>query len=125
MKTSISLSMKIVQQNKRKMNKPLFDEFESVSSKAWKQKIQVDLKGAYYNDVLIWKTNQGIDVKPFYHADEFNTLPDISDSNATNWKICQSIDVINAKKANLKAIDTINRGAESILFHIKSKTRND
>ena len=49
------------------MSKSLFQEFKSVSSKEWKQKIQVDLKGADYNDSLIWKTDDGIDVKPFYH----------------------------------------------------------
>ncbi|RZN82272.1 MAG: methylmalonyl-CoA mutase, partial [Winogradskyella sp.] len=57
------------------MSKSLFQEFKSVSSKEWKQKIQVDLKGADYNDSLIWKTDDGIDVKPFYHADEFETHP--------------------------------------------------
>ncbi|WP_400078105.1 methylmalonyl-CoA mutase subunit beta [Winogradskyella sp. R77965] len=103
------------------MSKPLFDEFESVSSKAWKQKIQVDLKGADYNDALIWKTDQGIDVKPFYHSDEFKLLPDVSNSNATDWEIGQSIQVIDAKGANLKAVDAINRGAESILFQIKTE----
>jgi methylmalonyl-CoA mutase len=53
------------------MNKPLFNNFEEVSSRQWKQKIQVDLKGVDYNATLIWHTNEGIDVKPFYHADEF------------------------------------------------------
>ena len=57
------------------MSKSLFKDFEAVSSKAWKQKIQVDLKGADYNDTLIWHTNEGIDVKPFYHSDEFENLP--------------------------------------------------
>ena len=101
------------------MSESLFKDFEAVSSKAWKQKIQVDLKGADYNDTLIWKTNEDIHVKPFYHADEFKTLPDISDSKAKNWKICQAIDVTNAKTANIKALDAINRGAESIIFNIK------
>lgn len=104
------------------MSKPLFSEFKSVSSKAWKQKIQVDLKGADYNDALIWKTNEGIDVKPFYHADEFEVLPNTSNSKATNWKICQSIEVSDVNEANSKAIDVINRGAESILFIINSET---
>ncbi|EDP70291.1 putative methylmalonyl-CoA mutase small subunit [Flavobacteriales bacterium ALC-1] len=103
------------------MNKPLFNEFENISSKAWKQKIQVDLKGADYNDTLIWKTNEGINVKPFYHSDEFEALPNISNSKATSWKICQSIEVNDAKDTNIKVIDAINRGAESILFHIKSE----
>ena len=100
------------------MSKSLFKDFDSVSSKAWKQKIQVDLKGADYNDTLIWKTNEDINVKPFYHADEFETLPEISKSKATKWKIAQSITVTDANVANLKAIDAIHRGAESILFNI-------
>jgi methylmalonyl-CoA mutase len=103
------------------MSKSLFNEFEDTSSKAWKQKIQFDLKGADYNDTLIWKNNEGLDVKPFYHSDEFDSLPDVSPCEATTWKICQSIEVINAKDANTTAIDAINRGAESILFEIISE----
>ncbi len=103
------------------MSKSLFKEFEGVSSKAWKQKIQVDLKGADYNDTLIWATNEGIDVKPFYHSDEFESLPNTSDSKSTQWKIGQFIEVNNAKEANAKALDAIERGAESIYFRIQSK----
>lgn len=103
------------------MSKSLFNEFESVSAKAWKQKIQVDLKGADYNDSLIWKNNEGIDVRPFYHADEFESLPETSTSKATRWKIAQSIEVIDTKEANEKALDAIERGAESIVFHIDSE----
>jgi methylmalonyl-CoA mutase len=44
------------------MTKSLFDDFNPVSVKAWKQKIQLDLKGADYNDSLIWKSAEGIDV---------------------------------------------------------------
>jgi methylmalonyl-CoA mutase len=100
------------------MSKTLFNDFESVSSKAWKQKIQVDLKGADYNDALIWNTNDGIDVKPFYHQDEFNSLPEVSSTKASQWKICQSIYVLNEKHSNKTAIDAINRGAEQIEFAI-------
>ena len=53
------------------MSDYLFDEFEEVSAKEWKQKIQVDLNGADYNETLIWKNLEGIDVKPFYHQDDF------------------------------------------------------
>ncbi len=100
----------------------LFEEFSPVSPAAWKQKIQVDLKGADYNDTLIWKNNEGIDVKPFYHSDEFEVLPETSNNKATEWKICQSISVSDVNIANKKAIDSINRGAESILFYVESKT---
>ena len=59
------------------MSNKLFEDFDSVSAKQWKQKIQFDLKGANYNDTLIWKTNEGINVKPFYHADDFESLNNI------------------------------------------------
>ena len=48
----------------------LFDLFSPVSARQWKQKIQADLKGADYA-TLITKTPEGIDIRPFYHPDEF------------------------------------------------------
>ncbi|WP_242205862.1 methylmalonyl-CoA mutase subunit beta [Aestuariivivens insulae] len=104
------------------MNKPLFNDFQEVSAKQWKQKIQFDLKGADYNDTLIWNTEEAIAVKPFYHADDFKALPEVTNTRATQWKICQSIFVSNTELSNLKAIDAITRGAESIKFIVPSDT---
>lgn len=102
------------------MTKPLFDEFPEVSSKQWKQKIQADLKGADYNDTLVWKTQEGIDVKPFYHKDIAESPIYNSASNSSNWHICQTIYVQHVKKSHGKAIEAINRGAESLKFIIPS-----
>jgi methylmalonyl-CoA mutase len=102
------------------MTEPLFNEFPEMSSKQWKQHIQFDLKGEDYNETLIWKTNEGIDVKPFYHADEFEDFPEISNTKATQWDICQTIFVADVQKSNRKAIDALKRGAESIKFIIPS-----
>lgn len=106
------------------MSKQLFKDFPEVTSKQWKQKIQVDLKGADYNDTLIWHTNEGIDVKPFYHSDEFDTPPVASDAHASNFKISQNISVYDESEANTIAVDAINRGAEAIIFDIQSETIN-
>ena len=103
------------------MSKSLFKNFEPVSLKEWKQKIQADLKGADYNETLIWKTNEGIDVKPIYHADNFDALPNTSNTKATSFKICQTIYVSDAKNANLKAINALSKGAESIKFIVPTK----
>ncbi|HEX9828360.1 MAG TPA: methylmalonyl-CoA mutase subunit beta [Flavobacteriaceae bacterium] len=103
------------------MNEPLFNEFPEVSSKQWKQLIQFDLKGEDYNKTLIWKTNEGIDVKPFYHADEFESLPEISNTKATQWNICQSIFVADVQKSNRKAKTILELGADSIKFILPSK----
>ena len=103
------------------MTKTLFSEFNSVSSKQWKQKIQFDLKGADYNDTLVWNSNEDIAVKPYYHADDFTEFPEPSNTKATQWKICQSIFVANVEKSNIKDIDVIERGAESIKFIIPNE----
>ena len=52
------------------MKTQLFQDFDAVSSKQWKQQIQYELKGADYNDTLVWESLEGIKVRPFYHNDE-------------------------------------------------------
>ena len=96
------------------MNDFLFDEFNPVTAKQWKQKIQVDLKGADYNETLLWKTNEGITIKPFYHQDEVEQLLILPKIN--NVAVCQSIYVSDEKTANFLAKDALKRGADSIQF---------
>ncbi|MDN3665865.1 methylmalonyl-CoA mutase subunit beta [Algibacter miyuki] len=103
------------------MNNGLFDDFDEVSAKQWKQKIQFDLNGAEYNHALIWNSNEDIAVKPFYHADDFDILPEPSNTKASAWRIAQSIFVAHVEKSNTTAIDSIKRGAESIHFIIPSE----
>jgi len=102
------------------MDKKLFSDFNNVSAKGWKQKIQVDLKGADYNDTLIWNTTEDINVKPFYHEDDFKN-DSFSSIPSNSWSICQSIFVFDVKKSNAKAINAIERGAENITFIIPNK----
>jgi methylmalonyl-CoA mutase len=100
------------------INDLLFNEFTPVTSKQWKQKIQYDLDGADYNKTLIWKTNEDISVKPFYHSDDLTELTESSNTKASQWKVCQSIYVTDVNKSNLKAIKFIKNGADSIKFII-------
>ena len=53
------------------MKDQLFSEFNGVTSKQWKQQIQFELKGADYNETLVWNSPEDIKVKPFFHKDEF------------------------------------------------------
>jgi methylmalonyl-CoA mutase len=100
--------------------KNLFDNFNPISSKQWKQKIQFELNGADYNETLIWNSPEDIQVKPFYHKDEFPGASDLN-TKASEFKICQNIFVHDLEKSNLRAIDSINRGAESIRFTIEDE----
>ena len=97
--------------------KKLFDDFDPISSKQWKQRIQFELDGANYNDTLIWNSPEDIQVKPFYHRDEFKGSFS-SNTKATAFKICQNIFVHDLTKSNLRALDSIARGAESLRFTI-------
>ncbi len=98
------------------MSKSLFSDFESVSSKQWKQKIQVDLKGADYNETLLWQSLEGIHVKPFYHSDDFETPPRSIPGHPAQWKIAQTVFIDKTHVARSLALDAISRGAECIEF---------
>jgi methylmalonyl-CoA mutase len=95
----------------------LFDDFNLVSSKQWKQKIQFELDGADYNQTLIWNSPEDIQVKPFYHKDEAVKPFEIK-TKASEFKICQNVFVQDVNKSVERALDSINRGAESLRFTI-------
>ena len=99
---------------------PLFGEFSTVSAKQWKHKIQYDLKGADYNETLVWESPEGIKVKPFYHADDAIESSENLRSSLV-WSVGQSIYAGNAVKANEKALKELQRGAESLSFRIPSE----
>ena len=101
--------------------KSLFSEFESVSSKQWKQKIQFELKGADYNDTLIWNSPENIKVKPFYHQDDLQDILPVN-TKASEFKICQNIFVYDLDKSIERALESISRGADSIRFSIEDET---
>ena len=97
----------------------LFSEFESVSSKQWKQQIQYELKGADYNETLVWESPEGLKVKPFYHNDEDGKTFE-NNTPLKPFAIVQNIFVHDVKLSNQRALDTLNRGAEIIRFTIES-----
>ncbi len=92
-------------------------DFEPSSAAAWKQKIQVDLKGADYNQTLLTKTIEGITIKPFYHLDNFEKLS--IPVTEGDFKICQKINITSEEDASLNAMDVINRGANALKFIAK------
>jgi len=108
----------------------LFDQFPPVSNREWMDKINTDLKGADFNKKLVWKTNEGFDVKPFYRMEDIenlmyiNTLPDQfpylrgTRVNDNNWLIRQNIEVTNYSDANRKALTILMKGIDSLGFII-------
>lgn len=99
----------------------LFEDFDPVSSKQWKQKIQFELDGADYNETLVWNSPEDIKVKPFYHSDDFSKTTTAA-TNATNFKIVQNIFVFDVEKSAAKALELLQRGAESLRFTIENES---
>lgn len=109
----------------------LFSEFDPIPTEKWEEVIQRDLKGADYERKLVWRTDEGFKVRPYYRAEDLkdidylNALPDEfpftrgtkADNNA--WEIVQNVKEKNAKKANEIALASINGGATTIAFNCK------
>nr|WP_315162258.1 methylmalonyl-CoA mutase subunit beta [uncultured Flavobacterium sp.] len=103
------------------MTTNLFDDFNPISSKQWKQKIQFELNGADYNETVVWNSPEDIQVKPFYHKDEFSKAFSVT-TKATNFKICQNIFVYDIEKSIERALDSLSRGADSLRFTIENES---
>ncbi len=97
------------------MKKILSNDFDSVSAKAWKQKIQFDLKGADYNDTLLSQTSEGITIKPFYHQDNFEKLA--IPVNENPFKVSQTIELKDVVEANDFAKKAATSGVENLRFN--------
>jgi methylmalonyl-CoA mutase len=48
----------------------MWEEFPPVSTAEWEAAIRADLKGADYDKKLLWRTDEGIVVRPFYRAED-------------------------------------------------------
>ena len=119
--------------SEKKLN--LLADFPAVSTKEWMDKVTADLKGADFDRKLVWKTNEGFNVKPFYRAEDIenNTLteavpgkfPYIRGTKADNdWFVRQDIIVKDAAKANKKALDLLNKGVNSLGFKVDKENLN-
>jgi methylmalonyl-CoA mutase len=54
--------------------KPVLSEFPPVPTAAWMEVVTKDLKGADFNKRLVWQTDEGIAMKPFYRAEDLAGL---------------------------------------------------
>jgi methylmalonyl-CoA mutase len=105
----------------------LLQEFPPVSTQAWEEVIAKDLKGADYAKKLIWQSDEGFAVKPYYRAEDIagleyleaapGTFPYVRGDRATgNWRIREEIYEVEPIAANRAAHSAIIAGAEEIAF---------
>lgn len=106
----------------------LFNEFAPIPTEKWEEVIQKDLKGADYEKKLVWRTDEGFKVRPYYRAEDLknveylDVLPNEfpftrgAKANNNNWEIVQEIKVADILTANKIATDAIKAGATTVAF---------
>jgi len=107
----------------------LFSEFPAITTEQWKEVIIKELKGADYEKKLMWKSPEGIVIKPFYTKEDVENLDFVSVSynevpihrtkkESFDWVIFEEIEVNDIEEANKQALYCLQRGAEGIEFLI-------
>ena len=102
----------------------LFTEFPPVSTETWMNKVTEDLKGADFSKKLMWRTNEGFEVKPMYRSEDIEDLKTISSlpgefpfvrgtKTNNNWLVRQNIKVEDTRSANKKIKSLIDKGVNS------------
>ena len=105
----------------------LLSDFPPVSTETWEQAIADDLKGAGDAEKLIWRSPEGIEVRPFYRAEDLDGLkgldavpgefPCMRGTRASgNWRIREQVDAVDPEEANSAARCAVAAGAEEIAF---------
>ncbi len=107
----------------------LFAEFPPVPTEKWEEAIAVDLKGADYERKLVWRTDEGFNVRPYYRAENLEGIKFLgaqagefpyvrSTRNNNRWRIHQSVAVTDPEEANKEALHLLNAGVNSLGFEI-------
>ena len=107
----------------------LFTDFPSVSTEQWMEVVTKDLKGADFQKRLVWRTNEGFNVNPFYRAEDIEgflttgnlpgQFPYVRSTRKDNvWRVRQEISVKDYAEANQKAKSLLSKGVTSLGFYV-------
>lgn len=99
----------------------LFTEFESTTAAQWKEQLIKDLKGLDF-DSLVWHTNAGIDIQPFYTKENLADGASQAVLATKDWAICEWIKAEDEKTANMQALNALQNGASGLVFTISKPT---
>jgi methylmalonyl-CoA mutase len=100
----------------------LLHEFPPVTTDKWEAAIRRDLKGADYASRLIWHAEDGLDVKPYYRAEDLHGIasldaaPSLLARAPAGWRIREEVNLTGPEEANRAAREAIAAGAEEIAY---------
>jgi methylmalonyl-CoA mutase len=88
----------------------LLEQFPPVPTSAWEDQIQRDLEGADYDRRLVWKTEEGIAIRPYYRSEHAAPRGPLSNA-AGAWEMVLPG---HEPALSVSAIDAHERGATAI-----------
>ncbi len=115
------------------MAEKLFAEFPPVSTEQWEEVIIKDLKGADYEKKLVWKTQDGFSVRPYYRAEDLKGIKHMGSApgcfpfvrgtkDNNNWLVRQDYCAHESfLDANAQALDGLKKGVDAVGFCIDGK----
>lgn len=107
--------------------RPFFADFPPISREEWMAKINTDLKGIPFEKKLVWRSEEGFEVWPFYRREDLADLatphilpgqyPYVRSTKLNNeWLVREDIVASTPEKANERAHYILNRGVNSLGF---------
>ncbi|NME72705.1 methylmalonyl-CoA mutase family protein, partial [Flammeovirga aprica] len=112
------------------MAEKLFSDFEPISKETWKEKVITDLKGADFDKKLVWKTENGMTIPPYFTSEDrenkselLDGLKDIltsAEGEGMDWKSFQRVVGKDNAEVNTNALYLLDRGVEGLVFDVDS-----
>jgi methylmalonyl-CoA mutase len=109
----------------------LFSEFPQISTVAWEEKLRADLKAAGFQQDLIWESDEGIRVKPFYRKEDLDGLEYLEHAGSlkaggsapNSWTICQDLSQgMTPAEANTRIKAALGGGAQAVRVRLSDTT---
>lgn len=116
-----------------KSKEKLFNDFPPISTEQWMERVTADLKGADFERRLVWRTNEGFNLNPFYRNEDIENLewkdslpgefPYVRGTKADNeWYVRQNIEVKDFAESNKQALLLLEKkGVTSLGFTLPSE----
>lgn len=112
------------------MAEKLFSDFEPISKETWKEKVITDLKGADFDRKLVWKTENGMTIPPYFTAEDRVEKPEVlsalknilpsNENEGLDWKSFQKVVGKDNAEVNTNALYLLDRGVEGLVFDVDS-----
>ena len=112
--------------------KNLFAEFPEITKSEWIKKATTDLKGANFEEKLVWKTEEGLQIMPFYTKEDLTELDYLKGYHNSTlnsekahlgsraWLNRQIIPVKDLMQANKSALKALNEGADALELDLRN-----